>query len=176
MFKCHKLIGISENSAVNTILKSTVTTFQSAYRPKHSTETTLVQIHEDLMQAVDSRRGVLIVLLDLSGTFNTLDYSTLLRRLRAISLAVLAWFMSYLVGRTNSIKIRNVISAPVIIQHVVPQGSVLGPLLFNIYLLHIADIFDRNQIRYHIYADDTQLYAECPHRITQMHDGKSTNA
>ena len=115
MFKCHKLIGISENSAINIILTSTVTTFQSAYRPKHSTEKTLVRIHEALMQAVDSRRGVVLVLLDLSGTFDTLDYNTLLRRLRAISLAVLAWFMSYLVGRTNSIKIRNVICAPVII-------------------------------------------------------------
>ena len=108
--------------------------FQSPYRPKHSTETALVQIHEDLMQAVDSRRGVLLVLLDLSAAFDTLDHSTLLRRLRAIGLSqtVLAWFVSYLVGRTNSIKIRVVTSAPLLIRHGVQHGSVLGPLLFNI--------------------------------------------
>ena len=138
--------------------------FQSAYRPKHSTETALVRIHEDLIQAVDSGRGVLLVLLDLSAAFDTLVHSTLLCRLRAIGLnqTMLAWFSSYLIGRTNAVKIREVTSAPVITQHGVPQGSVLGPLLFNIYFLPITDIFDRHQIRYDIYADDTQLYAECP--------------
>ena len=102
--------------------------FQSAYRPKHSTETALVRIHEDLIQAVDSRRGVLLVLLYLSAAFDTLDHSTLLHRLRAIGLnqTVLAWFSSYLVGRTKAVNIREVTS--VITQHGVPQGSVLGPL------------------------------------------------
>ena len=71
------------------------------------------------MQAVDSRRVVLLVVLDLSAAFDTLDHSTPLRRLRAIGLSqtVLAWFTSYLVGRTNSIKICDVTSAPVLIEH-----------------------------------------------------------
>ena len=81
-----------------------------------------MRIHEDLMQTVDSRRCVLLVLLDLSESFDTLDHSTLLRRLRVIGLSqsVLGWFMSYLLGRTNSINIRDVTSAPEIIQHGVP--------------------------------------------------------
>ena len=71
------------------------------------------------MQAVDSLRGVLIVLLDLSAAFDALDHSTLLRRLRAIGLnqTVLAWFRSYLVGRKNAFNTREITSAPVIIQH-----------------------------------------------------------
>ena len=134
--------------------------FQSAYRPIHSTETALVRIHEDMTQSTDSRRGVLLVLLDLSAAFDILDHI----RLRDIGLSqtVFTWFKSYLAGRTNAIKIRESTSAPRFIHHGVPQGSVLGPTLFNMYILPIADISERHQNRYHIHAVDTQLYAECP--------------
>ena len=117
-----------------------------------------MRIHEYLTQAVDSRRGVLLVLLDVGAAFDTLDHSTLLCRLRAIKLSqrVLAWFRSYLVGRTNAVKTLEVTSAPVIIQHGVPSGSVLGPL----YLTFICCGYFRSPpdplSLYHIYADDTQ--------------------
>ena len=84
-----------------------------------------------MTQAIDSRRGVLLVLLDVSAAFDTLDHSTLLVRLRDIGLTqtVFTWFKSYLTGRTNAIKIREATSAPRLIHHGVPQGSVLGPML-----------------------------------------------
>ena len=138
--------------------------FQSAYRPGHSTETALVRIHNDLLLSIDSRRSVVLVLLDLTAAFDTLDHTTLLNRLRELGVGrtVLAWFTSYLVGRSNAVKIRQTTSSRQTLMYGVPQGSVLAPILFNIYISPIADIFRRHQIRYHIYADDTQLNAECP--------------
>ena len=79
--------------------------FHGAYRPGHSTETALVRIHNDLLLSIDSRRSVLLVLLDLTAAFDTLDHTTLLNRLRElVDRTVLAWFTSYLVGRADPIQ------------------------------------------------------------------------
>ena len=104
------------------------------------------------------------MLLDLGAAFDTLDHTILLHRLRELGLdgTVIEWFTSYLIGRSNSVKIRQTTSSRQTLKYAVPQGSVLGPILFNIYISPIADIFRRHQIRYHIYAEDTPLYAECP--------------
>ena len=119
--------------------------FQSAYRPRNSTETAPVHVHNDLMQSMDCRRGVLLVLLlvlDLSAAFDTLDHGILQRRLHDIGMrnTVLEWFKSYLDGRTSTIKIGQTISARIEVRCGVPQGSVLGPMLLNVYCLPIGDI------------------------------------
>jgi hypothetical protein len=124
------------------------------------------------MEAVDSRRGVLLVLLDLSAAFDTIDHSTLLCRLRAIGLSqtVLAWMKSYLVGHTNPLKIGDLTSASVIIQHGVPLGSVLGPLL-----LPTAGILDCHQIPT-IYLQRTLGCTQSVrHRITQRKSDECVN-
>ena len=121
--------------------------FQSAYRPRHSTETALVRIHDDILQALDRKKGVILVLLDLTAAFDTVDHSMLLRQLYSIGIrgSALAWLTSYLSDRTLAIKIGDVVSRHKRLECGVPQGSVLGPLLFTI-ILH-ANQFNIRQAR-----------------------------
>ena len=134
---------------------------QSAYKQYHSTETALIRVQNDILMHLDNKRGVILVLLDLSAAFDTIDHVTLLHQLRhrlGISHTALEWFKSYLTGRTQAVLIENHSSKPVTLQYGVPQGSVLGPLLYTIYTLPLGDLLRNAGISYHFYADDTQLY------------------
>ena len=133
---------------------------QSAYKQFHSTETALVKVQNDLLMALDSDGGALLVLLDLSAAFDTIDHETLFRRLEDLGVhgSAHSWFRSYLSGRKQSVYINGTKSAPHNLPFGVPQGSVLGPLLFTLYTIPLGEIARKYGLLYHIYADDTQLY------------------
>ena len=135
--------------------------FQSAYQIFHSTETTLLKIHNDLILAMDRGEVTSLILLDLSADFDTVDHSILLTRLQnwfGLDGLSLDWFSSYLSLRSQAVSINDSISTFSTLSCGVPQGSVLGPLLLTLYTTPLGSVISKNSLKYHLYADDTQLY------------------
>jgi hypothetical protein len=102
-------------------------------------------------------------LLDLSAAFDTVDHKILCDRLHSLGVTgnALKGIQMYLTSRTQSVMIRTGMSSPKPVNYGVPQGSVLGPLLFSCYLSGISSIFAKHNCNYLIYADDTQLWKSC---------------
>jgi len=135
--------------------------YQSAYRSAHSVETALLCVTNDILTALDRKQSVVLLLLDLSAAFDTLDHNIMLRILEnrlGITGVALKWLKSYLTDRTQHVSLNGHNSAPARLICGVPQGSVLGPLLFTAYMIPLGDIIRRYNIQHHFYADDTQLY------------------
>ena len=108
---------------------------QSAYRRNHSMESALLQVRSDVLQATDGKKCVMLVLLDPSAAFDTIDHDILLLRLEidiGVCGSALAWFRSYLSGQIQSVRINNTTSQPQPLHYGVPQGSVVGPVLFTV--------------------------------------------
>ena len=128
-------------------------TLQSAYRKHHSTESALLRVTNDILRILDSQGEVILVLLDLSAAFDTIDHHILLTRLRAyfnFTETVLQWFSSYLLDRSQQVIISDSTSSPRCLEYGVPQGSILGPLLFTLYLVPLQDVILSHDFKLHV--------------------------
>ena len=134
---------------------------QSSYKKHHSTETALIKIQNDILNAIDQQKCVVLLLLDLSAAFDTVDHSILLNRLKyrfGISGKAHQWIASYFETRRQAVLIDGNRSEEHIQTCNVPQGSVLGPKFFLDYESPLGDIIRAHGLSAHFYADDTQLY------------------
>ena len=111
----------------------------------------------------------MLVLLDLSAAFDTVDHGILLERLQVtfgVDNSALGWFRSYLAGRRQHVRCGGKRSALSDVICGVPQGSVLGPILFILYIADLASIVADHRLSLHQYTDDSQIYGFCQSHAT----------
>ena len=133
----------------------------SAYRQGHSTESALLKVQADILHNMEQQWVTLLVLIDLSAAFDTVDHPILFQCLEerfGVKNSVLSWYKSYLSDRKQCIILNGMQSNIFHLPLGVPQGSCLGPVLFTQYASSLFDIFNKHSICAHAYADDHQLY------------------
>ena len=146
--------------------------YQSAYRPYHSTETAALFVTNSLLRSTSPS---LLVSLDLSAAFDCVSHSILLNRLSldfGFSGLPLSWLNSYLSGRTQHVFWNSVLSSSSSVSIGVPQGSVLGPLLFCVYVSPVSRLLTSFGLFHHSYADDTTLIlsVDCSSAVLRLLD------
>ena len=130
---------------------------QHGFRKNHSCETQLILTVEDLARNVDNGDQMDILIIDFSKAFDKVPHRRLLSKLQfyGIQGKTLAWIESWLINRSQSVIVDGVCSSSVAVMSAVPQGTVLGPLMF---LLFVNDMQDDLQCSLRLFADDALLY------------------
>ena len=153
--------AVSNQTHTHMMVNSVYFPLQSSYRQFPSTETALLKVTSDILLKMNSQEVTLLVTLDLSAAFDTVNHGILIDRLNkdaGIQRKALDWFKSYLTNRSQQVFLNGTISKQFNLDSGVPQGSCLGPLLFIIYASKLFKVIEDQLPDAHGYADDTQLY------------------
>lgn len=132
---------------------------QSGFRKKHSTNTALLKVHDDIAQAVDKKGVAILLLIDFAKAFDRVSHRKLLNKLSSnfiFSNTAVTLIKSYLTGRTQTVFHNMEFSSYVEIKSGVPQGSILGPLLFSLFINDLPSVLEYCSV--HLFADDVQIY------------------
>ena len=150
---------VSNLSFVSKLIERAV--FNQIHGRNHSTETALLKVINDILLNMNKQHVTILVLLHLSAAFDTVDHSILLNRLSSkldLNGTALAWFRSYLSGRSQRVSVRGAVSDKFDLHYGVPQGSCLGPLFFTVCASALFDVVEKHLPTVHYYADYSRLY------------------
>jgi hypothetical protein len=141
---------------------NTLFAMQSGFRAGHGCTSATIKVLNDIISAIDKRHYCAAVFIDLAKAFDSVDHRTLIGRLASLGFSknCLDWFTNYFSGRVQHVKSEGLISGPIDVSMGVPQGSILGPILFSVYINDVARAIGISQV--HLYADDTILYTSGP--------------
>ena len=133
---------------------------QHGFRRNHSTSTAIFELVQYIYEKLDTRNYVGCIYVDYSKAFDTLDHKILCKKLECFGLdkTVVNWCRDYLHNRKQRVKVNDAISNLADVTYGVPQGSILGPLFFIMYVNDVIMSFDRDSPNIILYADDTVIY------------------
>ena len=157
-----KIFGKLMHKRLNDFLETNnvLHNLQFGFRKKHSTAHALISLTEKIKQTIDNGNLACGVFIDLKKAFDTVNHTILLKKLEHYGIrgVPLQWFKSYLTDRKQYVSVCGNISETLQIKCGVPQGSVLGPLLFLLYINDLAKVSEK--LTFFLFADDTNIYYE----------------
>ena len=151
------------SSLKNTSKSIVYLTLNNPLTENSTTETCLLKTVNDFCSELDKGNSLLVIALDLTAAFDTIDFEILdqiIEKRFFITGTCKEWIMSYITNRKQQTQVTKVLSSDSDVRYGVPQGSILGPLVFSMYITPIGDLLRKKGLRYQMYADDSFI---CKH-------------